>query len=231
MRYVRRTLLKGALVAGVGFGLARSVTAGTDTARFRVLHAAPSFGAVDVYGNRVRVEASLPYGRLGQLWAVPAESVLIRVFPVGANPTTDAPLGFETVSLSLGRNHTIVITEEANVLRILVFPELDPPPRGQIALRVVHVSPGAPALDLVRADGTLLLSSVPFGEARAGVFAPGNYALRLRQSGTTNVLLDLGTFFFRAGVRRTFYVLRSAPAPTARGLERAPEVFVRSLSE
>ncbi|MCX7938588.1 MAG: DUF4397 domain-containing protein [Thermoflexales bacterium] len=218
MQCTRRAVLRGMVFGALSVGLARFVHAGTDTARFRILHAAPSLGAaVDVYGNRVRVAQSLDYGAFSRLWAVPAESILIRVFAPGANPDTDAPLGFGDVPLTLGRSHTIVITEEGSSVRILVFPELDPPPRGQIALRVAHVAPGAPTLDLVRADsGSVLLSGIPFGEGRAGTFAPGLYTLVLRESGIANDLLNLGTFRFRAGARRTFYVLRTLPSAAAR---------------
>lgn len=196
--------------AAVG-GMARPVRAGTSAARFRVLHAIPDLGAVDVYGNRVRIARGLAHTRFSSTWGIAAESMLVRALPTGADPST-MPLFATTVTLTPDQTQLIVLADLSAAPRALVFPEMPRPQRGQFTLRLMHLAPGFPVLNLTRTDGNALLTGVPFAEVQTNFFTAGRYALELRDAATGAVLASLGQRTFGSGTRQTVYVFGALPA-------------------
>lgn len=189
--------------------------AGTDVACFRILHAAPEAGPVDVYANRTRVATNLAYTQTStRRYCIATTDFLIRVFPPGANPNTTSPLVSGSVTLEFGRSYLIAITGYNQSLQIVPLEDPLPPPAGQFALRVINVAPNVPAIDLIRTDATVLLGNVVFPSAQSGNFAAGTYDLQIRQTGTTNILAPLGVLTFASGQRQTIYVFAPAGGAT-----------------
>jgi hypothetical protein len=211
-----RTFALIALALATVFTGQRAASAGTDVACFRILHAAPEAGPVDVYANRTRVAANLAYTQTSaRRYCIATTEFLIRAFPPAANPSTTPPLVSGTVVLEFGKSYLIAITGYNQSLQVVALEDPVKPPAGQFALRVINVAPNVPALDLIRTDATALLSNVTFPSSQIGNFPAGAYDLQIRQTGTTNILANLGTLTFASGQRQTIYVFAPAGGPAA----------------
>ncbi|MDW8395389.1 MAG: DUF4397 domain-containing protein [Anaerolineae bacterium] len=234
MPSTRRAFLRSLLALAGGFAPAGSALqqahARADAARFRVLHAIPDLGAVDVYGNRVRIARGLTHTRFSSTWGIAAESMLVRAFPAGADRAT-SPLLATNVPLARNQSQLIVLADLSTAPRVLVFPQLTRAARGQFTLRLMHLAPGFPVLSLTRTDGSPLIAGVPFGEAQTNTFAAGRYALELRDAATGAVLARIGQRAFSSGARQTVYVFGAAPAAAREVGAPAPAPRVLILRE
>lgn len=214
-KVIARAVMLVALVLVTAFAGQRAAHAGTDVACFRILHAAPEAGPVDVYANRTRVATALAYTLTSsRRYCIATTDFLIRAFPPGANPNTTSPLVSGNVTLEFGKSYLIAITGYNQALQVVPLEDPAPPPAGQVALRVINVAPNVPALDLIRTDTTALLSNVVFPSAQIGNFPAGTYNLQIRQTGTANILANLGTLTFTSGQRQTIYVFAPAGGAT-----------------
>ncbi len=214
MHCSRRSLLRyavGLAAATWAMGASAHVArAGTQTLRFRVLHAVPDAGELDIYVSRTRVASDLSYTRFSRTWTYPAPSLPVRVFFAGDDPATTAPLLATNVPAELGRSYLIAIANRLSNLQALAFPDPPHPPRGQFALRFMHLAPSAGMLDLLRADTPTALSTLAFGEAQSILLPAGTYAFQVRDASTGVVYLSLPARRFAAGARRTLYVFEQA---------------------
>ena len=79
--------------------------------------------------------------------------------------------------------------------------DLTQPPVGNAGVRLVNLSPDAPAVDLVIQQGPTLASNIPYkGNSNFYAVAGSNtYNIEIRQAGTSNVLTSLNNVRFRNG--------------------------------
>ena len=146
-------------MVGVGFG--QQTEAGNDTeselttqstSHLRVAHAAPGGGPVDVYVDNQSVASNVPFGAVGDYLALEAGNHTVTVTAVGVR---DAVVFNETVDLEARSVTTVAATlngsdtENASVVPQAYTDDARTPTDNESALRIVHLSPNAPAVDVV----------------------------------------------------------------------------------
>lgn len=213
----------GRMIALIALALAAlslgqgAANAGTNTACFKVLHAAPDTPNIDVYVNRTRVATNLAYTKFSARWCYPSTKALVRVFTVGANPNTSVPLGQGDVSLAIDHEYTIAVTGYAGQLQIVALELPGAPQPGYFSITVFNLAPNVPTVNLVKVllpQNQILIDNVVFPSAKTGEFPPGVYDLALFQPGATAPLFSLGSHTFNAGQKQSVYVF-AAPGMNA----------------
>jgi hypothetical protein len=185
----------------------------------RVLHASPDAPAVDIYVDDALVQgwSNVPFGTLSDYTAVPAGSYNVKVYATG--DTTTAVIDTD-VTVAAGKSYTIAASGllADSSLKPYVFvdePILD---AGKSLVRVVHLSPDAPAVDIAPDGGEALIPNLEFPHATDyAALDPGSYDLEVRVAGTMTVALDLDPSTVDAGKAYSVFAIGSAAQPPAGG--------------
>jgi len=134
------------------------------TVQLRAVHASPDAPGVDIYveGSTQPLVQGLDYGEVTDFVSVPAGTYNIQLRPAGA-ASTSAPV-FETGDLTVSDGDVITAVatgllasnDPADRFRVLpLFDEFDPASSGNVRVRIVHASPGAPTVGIdVGNDGS-----------------------------------------------------------------------------
>lgn len=194
-----------ALVALAALGFAPNALA---AAKLRVLHAAPDVPAVTVYLNG---QAAVP--SLDPLAATPYVKVKAGTYHVAVSlrgrPASEAALT-ATITLRNNTRYTAVARGllSAGTAELALQQDIGKAPRWFSALRVWHLSPDAPNVD-VYVYGFRILSNVPYKAASKYFYLPpGSYFVRVNVAGTqTSVFSDFVTL--RRGTAYTAAALGS----------------------
>lgn len=206
---MKRLLTVIAAVAGI------SLLAGCDdddspavagpTASVRVVHASPDAPAVDVYADGRRVVSAAPYQTASGFLTVAAGTRNIAVTPAGAT----APRVIEAdLALAQGSFTTIVAVDKlADIEPLVISESADGPAAGFVKVRVGHVAPDVPAVDVyVTAPGadlataTPTLANVPFKAVSDALSVPaGDYRIRITVAGDKGAVFDSGSVTLAAG--------------------------------
>lgn len=183
--FAKGLLADGSLTALVAVDTegAGDVTAILDpaTARLRVAHLSPDAPNVDVYldGAVVPGLVDVAFETVSGYLEVPAASHDVQVYVTG---TTQNPVIDATLILDPNVVYTVAASGlvGANDLEPVVLID-EPSAPGDPKVRFSHLSPDAPAVDIVVANGPTIFSGVLFREA-AGYdpVAPGVYNLEVR---------------------------------------------------
>jgi hypothetical protein len=184
-----------------------------DEARLRVLHASPDAPAVDVYLNDEIVSAltNVPFGVISDYLTVPAGDHNVKVYPTG--DTSTAVIDAD-VSLSAGTSYTVAAINEVASIAPAVFvddPALD---YDSALVRVIHLSPDAPGVD-VAPDGAdpadAVVMNLEFPDATDYLaLPPATYDLEVRLAGTTTVALQLDPVTVEGGTAYSVFAIGSA---------------------
>jgi hypothetical protein len=163
----------------------------TQTANVKVVHASPDAPGVDLLVDNTRVNTTpLMYPNDTDYLVVEAGTRNIKVNAAGTNTSViDA-----NINLAPDQYYTIFAANQLdNIEAVVVTDNLTPPASGQAHVRFIHLSPDAPAVDVVVADeGPVLFSNQTFKQATD--FTPvsaGSYNLEVRVAGTNTVVLEL----------------------------------------
>jgi len=199
MRWRDLTLLP-ALLALLSLGLTAGCDADADNpasppgqpqTRLRVVHASPDAPLVDIYVNKgdSPVVTALGYGVTSDDLAVDAGTYSVEIRGHGADPASPAVHTQEGLMIAEGMAFTAVavgLLESSDPLarfRILAFEEgFADPGAGNVAARIVHAAPDAPAVTLdVASDGTFEVTDLArFAETGpAGVALPAGQPVRI----------------------------------------------------
>lgn len=205
---MKRLLTVIAAVAGM------SLLAGCDdddttpagpTASVRVVHASPDAPAVDVYADGTRVVSGAPYQSASGFLTVAAGTRNIAVTPAGA--TTPRVID-ANVPLAAGSFTTIVAVDKlADIEPLVITESATGPAAGFVRVRVGHVAPDVPAVDVyVTSPGAALedssptLGNVPFKAVSDALsVAAGDYRIRITATGDATPVFDSGTVSLAAG--------------------------------
>jgi len=221
MTTLLKRVLLGASVASLLL-ISALPAAAADDARIRVLHASPDAPAVDIYVNDSVVEAltNVPFGAISDYLSVPAGDYNIKVYPTGTSSTAviDAD-----VTLSGNTSYTVAAINPVASIQPAVFIDDPALTAGQALVRVIHLSPDAPAVD-VAPDGAAPADAVVKGlEFPAATdylaLAAGSYDLEVRLAGTTDVALQLDPIEVAAGRAYSVFAIGSAAAEPLGGNE------------
>lgn len=168
-------------------------------AKIRVIHASPDAPAVDVYANGNKVLSNVPFFTASDYLTVPAGSYDLKVTPAGA--TEPAVIDAKGVQLGAGKAYTVAATGKLASIKPVIFEDnLAAPAAGKAHVRVYHLSPNAPAVDVKVANGPTLISNLAF--EKASNYLPvdaGTYNLQVTPTGSSTVVLDLAGTALEAG--------------------------------
>lgn len=177
--------LGGCTKDGTDTGVGPSVTPG----RFMFVQASPDAPPVDLYVDSTRVDSNIAYPNGTTYVSFSAGLRTLRVARPGSLKTLYQAL----VPVNAGWNYTIFgVDSVTRYSFMLLVDNLQTPGSGKASLRFVHVSPNAPAVDLVVRGGITLFTNEAF------------------KSKTDLIPLDAGTYTFDVKVTSTPTVLASA---------------------
>jgi len=234
-------LLLGSVVAVGGVVFAQTAgndgaDAGTDgvviagnnaqqTAFLRVAHTSPDAPPVDVEIANQTVLSDVAYGNVSDYLAVQDGVYTVNIS--AADSGTDVFNG--TVSVQARTVTTLAATGEVSENGTQPFQPIGfaddawTPAANESALRIAHLSPDAPEVDVTAAGGSVVLAeNVSYQDATDYTMVPsGNYSVEIRESTPTNdgplvaiedVSLENGTAY--TGMAVGYMIPEEAPANT-----------------
>ncbi|CAM3956359.1 DUF4397 domain-containing protein [Alkalicoccus chagannorensis] len=191
---LKRSLLV-MLVAILSFGLfAGAAAAGShdgDDAMVRVLHASPDAPEVDVYVNGDPAVEGAAFQDITDYLALPAGDHEVAVFPAGEGGEGD-PVVEQTLTVEAGQHYTVAAVDLLENVRLEAFADDNTTEDGMTKIRVGHLSPGAPAVDVGLVGGDSLFEGAEFFAVTDYLdLDPDTYDLEIRAAGTEDAVLDL----------------------------------------
>lgn len=159
-----------------------------NTSYVRVFHASPNAPAVDVYINNNPVVRGLSFKGFSQYQRLQPGLYNIKIYPAGR---TDTPVIDTNVNIPAKTIYTAAaIGELPNISLDLILEPLFQRVPGRAYVRFAHLSPNAPALDVVLPSGRKLFSNITYREVANYIpLAPGKYTFNLNLAGTNNRVL------------------------------------------
>lgn len=172
----------------------------------RVLHASPNAPGVDIYVNNVLTARDVTYKEFTQYIPLAGGLYNIKAYPTGTkvNPVIDT-----NVNIPPGSIFTIAVT---GMLADIALTLIQEPPIQRLPsetfIRVAHLSPNTPHVDITLSSGAKLFTDVEYKEITDYIrIRPGVYELQARQAGTNNIILDVPNTNLRAGNIYTVYIV------------------------
>lgn len=196
-----------------------------EEARVMVVHASPDAPGVDLFVDDTKVNTSaLTFPNNTGYLTVPAGTRAIRVNAAGTTTTViDGDIDFDD-----DESYTIFATGSlgSNDIQPLVLEDdLTAPASGSAKVRFVHLSPDAPAVDIVNvtdaANEAVLFDAQEFRDASGFTSVPaGTYNLEVRLDADGTTVLPLNGIQLQSGKIYTIF---------ARGFVQAPEGNTNTL--
>ena len=189
-----------------------------ETSQFKVVHASPDAGQIDILWDQSIVLEDVPYRVSSGYLETTANSHSLGVVPTGVS----TPLLIDDDFLmAIDNSYSIVVTGllAQNDLQamFLIDNRKSIPERANV--RFVNVSPDAGALDLAFTGGAVLFSNVGYRGATNYVeLAGGKFNMELRATGTTTVVLPMPNTPMFGSLNYTYYVIGEVGNGTLRFL-------------
>jgi hypothetical protein len=211
-----RNLVRCALLALPLAGACNSnTTSPANSAELRVINASPDASPLDVYIGGALAVDSLPYA-----FANPYVFVQSGTIDVAVRSHNAINVLLETSpTYNAGQFYTFIVAgTSASLAAVELADDTTAAPSGNFKLRMVHVAPAGPPMDLYYTGptddltaATPIATAVAFKSATAYLTpAIGSGRLRVTQAGTKTVLIDSGTLSFSTGQVSTLFVIGSA---------------------
>ena len=156
----------------------------------RVFHAAPQAPNVDVYVNDQMVFSNLAFGDFTRYVYLDEGEYNVSVYLAGQK---DRPVINQMVDVPSQQRFTIAATGNLDNLGLLVIPDKvsKSPSQNYSSVRVIHLSPNAPGVDIL-VDGDTLFEDISFGEGTDYVdLNPGTYNVNVVLNTDKSVVLPL----------------------------------------
>ena len=156
----------------------------------RVFHAAPRAPNVDVYVNDQMVFSNLAFGDFTRYVYLDEGEYNVSVYLAGQK---DRPVINQMVDVPSQQIFTIAATGNLDNLGLLVIPDKvsKSPSQNYSSVRVIHLSPNAPGVDIL-VDGDTLFEDISFGEGTNYVdLNPGTYNVNVVLNTDKSVVLPL----------------------------------------
>lgn len=174
----------------------------------RLLHGAPGAPAVDVYANDRKIASNLAFKNLTRYIEIRPGRYSIEIYPAGSRRN---PVLVENISIRPGTIYTVAVVNRVNNLAL--FPivdllEISPASReNMIYIRVAHLSPNAPAVD-VRIDNRTIVTNLRYKNVSRYVpVDSGTYNINVFRAGTNSNVLRKRNVVLQPGFYYTVYVL------------------------
>ncbi|MFS0723306.1 DUF4397 domain-containing protein [Paenibacillus sp. 1P07SE] len=159
------------------------------TSRLRIIHASPEAGPVDIYINQKLAAPGVAYKDVVPYMNVQAGHYLIDIYPAGK---TGHLILSRTLQVQAGQSYTLAAGNKPDELQLYAYLDDPAPTAGQARLRVIHLSPDAPPVDIRTESGAALFNQLAFGQSTAYATAPpGTVDLQVLQTGTEQIVLAL----------------------------------------
>ena len=156
----------------------------------RVFNAAPQAPNVDVYVNDQMVFSNLAFGDFTRYVYLDEGEYNVSVYLAGQK---DRPVINQMVDVPSQQIFTIAATGNLDNLGLLVIPDKvsKSPSQNYSSVRVIHLSPNAPGVDIL-VDGDTLFEDISFGEGTDYVdLNPGTYNVNVVLNTDKSVVLPL----------------------------------------
>ncbi len=173
-----------------------------------IVHASPDAPAVDIFVDGAKAVENLAFGTATGWVALPAGEHQVQVAPTGEE--ADAAVIDATVDLKADMAYEVAAIGAAAEITAAIFPvdlavSTD---TENAAVRVIHASPDAPAVDVAVKGGDVLVENLAFPDASDYLMAPAAaYDLEVRPTGTEDVALDLPGVELMAGHAYSVYAI------------------------
>lgn len=156
----------------------------------RIFHAAPQAQNIDVYVNDQMVFSDLAFGDFTKYVYLDEGEYNVSVYVAGQK---DRPIINQMVDVSSQQIFTVAATGNLDNLGLLVIPDKvsKSPSQSYSSLRVIHLSPNAPGVDIL-VDGDKLFEDISFEEGTDYVdLNPGTYNVNVVLNTDKSVVLPL----------------------------------------
>ncbi len=196
---VGKLLVLSALTLVLSLVLIPNTFAQAENARVRVIHASPDAPAVDVFVDGNRVLTDVPFFAASDYLELAPGEHRFQVAPAGE--AAESSVIDTTATLEAGMAYTVAATGLLENIQPTVFvDDLSAPADGQVKVRVLHLVPDAPAVDVSVQDGDTLISGLEFPNASDYLEVPADtYDLVVTPSGDDTVVIDLTGTALEAG--------------------------------
>lgn len=156
----------------------------------RIFHTSPQALNVDVYVNNEMVFSNLAFGDFTKYVYLDEGEYNVTVYVAGQK---DKPVINKIVEIPSQQMFTVAAIGNLDNLNLLVVPDKvsKSPSKDYSSVRVIHLSPDAPGVDLV-VDNDTLFENIEFGEGTDYVdLNPGTYNIKVVLNSDKSVVLPL----------------------------------------
>lgn len=186
-----KTTIMAIMMVALVISLSASALAYNPNAKVRAIHASPDAPAVDIWVNGEKAFSNIYFKEATDFASLPAkETYNIKVVPAGSTTPVVIDADLEVKPF---RKYTIVALDNlAEITPIVIEDKKLNIGRKVAAVRFIHASPDAPAVDIAVKNGPVLFSDVEFKEYSKYIRVPsGVYDLEVRLAGTDTVVLNI----------------------------------------
>ncbi|TCP55714.1 uncharacterized protein DUF4397 [Tumebacillus sp. BK434] len=191
-------------------------------ARIRFFHASPDTPGVDIYIDGKKAAEDVDFEGISDYFPLTPGRHRVQVFRYGKQV---GALIDTTFNAKPNQSYTVAIGGSFKDVRpIMIEDEPKKARPGFSRVKIVHLSPNAPAVDVTLPSGKVLISHLTFKEKSPYLqVTPGRRDLELRLAGKKDVLLRLPKMRFDPDVTYTLYVVGLAGGQPPLASELIPE--------
>ncbi|WP_162596005.1 DUF4397 domain-containing protein [Bacillus sp. CGMCC 1.16541] len=163
-------------------------------AKVRIVHASPDAPAVDIYVDGSAVVEGAKFKDATNYLTVPAGERKVEIFASGSKDQKD-PVITASLVVESGKAYTVAAINTLDKLELKVLTNETSAPSGKAKVRVGHLSPNAPAVNVGPKGGQPLFSNLKFKDVAEYAELPaGSYDLAVTTvDGNKEVLALPGT--------------------------------------
>jgi len=178
-------------VAAIALAYTPAVNAQNSTSTLRIVHASPDAPAIDVYVDDKKGLAGLTYKKVTSYVSLPSGRHTVKIYASSANGTGN-PVVTQDLELNAGWDYTVAATGKlANIALRVYSDNLNLPGAAKANVRVYHLSPNAPAINLAVKDGNVLSRNISFPNATDYMQVDAkSYSLEIQSASDSKVLLS-----------------------------------------
>lgn len=175
-------------------------------AKVRVLHASPNAPLVDIYINGQQVLQNISYKQSSNYMSLPQGQYRIDVYETG---THTSPIFSALVPVMNNKAYTIAaVGDSSSKLQLLPFIDSTFLPYGDAKIRVAHLSPDAPLIDIAFKNGETLFSNLSYKQITEYLqVTSGTADLEIRAAGTKDIILAVPNLKIQPNTLYTIHII------------------------
>ena len=183
----------------------RNIRTNGNNALVRVLHAAPGAPHVDVYVNGTRILADFPYKKSTDYLPLPEGTYQIDIYPAGDKVNNVIS---RKVEVKNGKYYTLAAYGQGKNLKLLAFEDNPYTNKGESKIRVVHLSPDSPAVDVAVRNGDVAFRNINPRKASDYLHVtPMELDLDVRAAGSSQTVKSLPRIRLQPDTAYTVFII------------------------